>query len=136
MKRLLTSALVILWLLLYPALFVGGAFLSRFNPYYFAALMILCNSVNCVLASANRQSPYERPMMYNSETLLSGLYVVGNCMWVALLVCLFIDWKIALLGLVASLLCSGFITFLASWLVVAPMYFLLSALLAFAKRIS
>jgi hypothetical protein len=134
MKSTLTNVLFILWLALVPLIFVALALLTHLNPYVLVGIMFASNAVGVNLSRAEKQSPYERAMMYNSESFKSGLLIISFCIYAAFVVCLFVDWQIALIGFVGALLLAGFVEPLFHWVIVIPMCLLLDKLMEFGRK--
>lgn len=132
--KTLANALLLVWFALYELIFAAVAILSGLNPYVLAAIFVIGNGCNIICAQMNKLSPYERPMMYNSEIFTTALCGIGVFSYLAVGVCFFVDWKIALAALGCGLILGSFLTFVTNALVVIPLFSIYRGLLKIGEK--
>ena len=100
--KTLANALLLVWFALYELIFAAVAILSGLNPYVLAAIIVLCNGCLTIGYDA-KMNPEKLPPIYQSQLVAKNIDMICFCAIVGTIVCLFVDWKIALIAYVVSL---------------------------------
>ena len=132
--KFITNALLILWFALYEVIFIAIALLTKLHPTVLSMIFLVGQGCNVLWAHMSKFSPYERPIMYNSEIFTTALTTIGMFSYLAVIVLFFIEWRIALIALAVGLILGGFFKSASDILIARPLYIMYAKLVDFARK--
>lgn len=133
-KRFIFHLMAWSYLIVYELLFIAVALLTRLNPYVLIGIFTLCCACGAKYQRMMRIPELERPLIYNRDLYCAAFNLVNVFGYLPIIVCFFINWKTALIGLPIGLFGGAFLTGITYYLVELPLCAMHRGLDNYAKK--
>ena len=133
-KRFIFQLMVWSYLIVFELIFIAVALLTRLNTYVLIGIFTICCACGIKYHRMMQMSKFERPLIYNRDLFCAAFNLVNVFGYVPIIVCFFINWKTALIGLPIGLFGGAFLTGITYYLIELPLCAMHRALDNYANK--